>query len=93
MGFLSNLLPRQDKFYVLMCGLSEQANTSTLLLKDFVDVMGAAFFLGEGGLEKINLDAAVPKVLIPMVTSPILGNDTQKSMRIIVLAITLAYPA
>ena len=100
-------------------------------------LLGATFFSGEGGLEKINLGAVAEKVVIPMVTSPILGfvigftlmtaliwmvwrkklpkinkrfgrlqilsagfmalshghNDAQKSMGIIALALTLAYPA
>lgn len=100
-------------------------------------LLGATFFSGAGGLEKINLGAVFEKVVLPMVTSPILGfvigfsfmtglvwfvwrkklpkinrrfgrlqilsagfmalshghNDAQKSMGIIALALTLAYPA
>lgn len=37
MGFLSNLLPREDKFYVLMRGMSAEAQKSAQLLKQFTD--------------------------------------------------------
>lgn len=100
-------------------------------------LLGATYFSGAGGLDKINLGAVFEKVVVPMVTSPILGfvfgfalmtgliwlvwrkklpkinrrfgrlqiisagfmalshghNDAQKSMGIIALALTLAYPA
>ena len=65
MGFLSNLLPREDKFYVLMRALSEQANTSTLLLKEFIDAKGAA--RDEAG-RKIAASKAEAKRLIEKVT-------------------------
>ncbi len=99
-------------------------------------LLGATFFSGADGLDKINLGAVFEKVVVPMVTSPILGfflgfslmtgliwlvwrkklpkinrrfgrlqivsagfmalshghNDAQKSMGIIALALTLAYP-
>ena len=99
-------------------------------------LLGATYFSGAGGLDKINIGAVFEKVVLPMVTSPILGfiigfslmtsliwmvwrkklpkinrrfgrlqilsagfmalshghNDAQKSMGIIALALTLAYP-
>ncbi|PZO83936.1 MAG: anion permease [Micavibrio aeruginosavorus] len=36
-------------------------------------LLGATFFSGEGGLEKIQLGAVFDKVVMPMVTSPLLG--------------------
>ena len=42
MGFLSNLLPKEDKFYVLMRALSDQAQSGTLLLKDFMEARDGA---------------------------------------------------
>lgn len=65
MSFLSNLLPREDKFYVLMRALSEQANISTLLLKDFIEAKGAA--RDEAG-RKIAASKAEAKRLIEKVT-------------------------
>lgn len=65
MGFLSNLLPREDKFYVLMRALSDQANTSTLLLKEFIDAKGAV--RDEAG-RKIGASKAEAKRLIEKVT-------------------------
>jgi PiT family inorganic phosphate transporter len=100
-------------------------------------LLGATFFSGDGGLDKINISAVFDKIVVPMVTSPVLGfmigfglmtgliwavwrtklpktnrrfgklqivsagfmalshghNDAQKSMGIIALALTLAYPA
>ena len=37
MSFLSNLLPREDKFFVLMRALSEQAHDGTVLLKNYIE--------------------------------------------------------
>ncbi len=36
MSFLSRLLPREDKFFELMCALSQKAYDSANLLKDFI---------------------------------------------------------
>ncbi len=68
MSFLSNLLPREDKFYVLMRALSEQANISTLLLKDFIEAKGAA--RDEAG-RKIAASKAEAKRLIEKVTGDV----------------------
>ncbi len=38
MGFLSNLLPREDKFYVLMRTLSKEAQNAAALLKEFIEM-------------------------------------------------------
>ena len=65
MSFLSNLLPREDKFYVLMRALSEQAHISTLLLKEFIGASGAA--RDEAG-RKIAASKAEAKRLIEKVT-------------------------
>jgi PiT family inorganic phosphate transporter len=100
-------------------------------------LLGATYFSGSGGMDHIHLDKVLEKVIIPMVTSPLMGfflgfalmlgltwlvwrkklpkinrrfgrlqilsagfmavshghNDAQKSMGIIALALTLAYPA
>lgn len=42
MSFLSKLLPTEDKFYVLMRALSQQASLGTLLLKDFTEADDAS---------------------------------------------------
>ena len=65
MSFLSNLLPREDKFYVLMRALSEQAHISTLLLREFIGTQGAA--RDEAG-RKIAASKAEAKRLIEKVT-------------------------
>ena len=41
MGFLSKLLPSEDKFYVLMRALSAEAQNGVLLLKQFMNATGA----------------------------------------------------
>ena len=65
MSFLSNLLPREDKFYVLMRALSDQAQTGTNLLKDFIESDGAA--RDEAG-RKIAACKAEAKRLIEKIT-------------------------
>ena len=66
MSFLSNLLPREDKFYVLMRALSDQAHTATLLLKDFMDARDDATRAQAG--QKIAASKAEAKRLIEKIT-------------------------
>lgn len=42
MSFLSNLLPREDKFYKLMRAQSDQAQTGAILLKEFIGAKDTA---------------------------------------------------
>lgn len=65
MSFIAKLLPSEDKFYVLMRALSEQANISTLLLREFIEASGAA--RDEAG-RKIAASKAEAKRLIEKVT-------------------------
>ena len=66
MGFLSNLLPKEDKFYVLMRSLSDQAHSGTLLLKDYIDAKDNASRQETG--RKIAACKAEAKRLIEKIT-------------------------
>ncbi len=66
MGFLSNLLPKEDKFYVLMRALSDQAQSGTLLLKDFMEARDGAARDAAG--QKIAACKAEAKRLIEKIT-------------------------
>ncbi len=66
MGFLSNLLPKEDKFYVLMRALSDQAQSGTLLLKDFIDAKDGTARDAAG--QKIAACKAEAKRLIEKIT-------------------------
>lgn len=61
MSFLAKLLPREDKFYVLMRALSEQAHTGTNLLKDFIESGGAA--REEAGLRIVACKAEAKRLI------------------------------
>ncbi len=66
MGFLSKLLPSEEKFYVLMRALSAQAQTGALLLKDFVQTPVGPVRMEQG--QKIVTCKAEAKRLIEQIT-------------------------